>query len=140
MRLQRNLIKDLSPLAGLTRLNYLSLYKNQISDVEILSRLTLLTSLYLNNNKILNVMPISSLVNLNHLDIGRNKIGGKGVGNAASLISLINVNKLLIGSNKSMSCSDLSVLITALGSLPVDTDGIETNYDVASDGVNCKLP
>ena len=140
LRLQRNLISDISPLSSLTRLNYLSLYKNKISDVTVLSRLTLLTSLYLSSNIIVNVTPVSFLLNLNHLDLGRNKIGGKGIGNAASLTSLTHVNKLLIGSNKSMSCSELSALITVLGSLPVDTDGIETNYDVAGEGANCTAP
>ena len=140
LHLHNNDISDVSALSSLRKLNYLSLYKNSISDVSGLSSLKQLTSLYLNSNKIRDVSPLKSLVNLTFLDLGRNNIAGKGVGRVDSLTSLGNVKIIHLTRNPEISCSELSTLATTLGSPPVDTDGITSNFDVATAGSNCTKP
>ena len=140
LHLHNNDISDVSAFSSLGKLNYLSLYKNSISDVSGLSGLRQLTSLYLNSNKIRDVSPLKNLVNLTFLDLGRNNIGGKGVGRVDSLTSLGNVKNMHLTRNPEISCDELSVLVTTLGSPPVDTDGISSNFDVATAGTNCTKP
>lgn len=140
LQLHRNKISDISPLSGLVKLNYLSLYKNKVIEVQSLQNLTLLTSLYLSSNKISDASPLSGLTNINFLDLGKNRLGGKGLGNIVSLQSLKHANRIVLGGNTGVSCAELSTLIKTMGSPPVDTDGIDTNFDVASQGVNCSSP
>lgn len=140
LHLHNNSISDVSALADMTALNYLSLYKNSVADINALAGLTQLTSLYLNSNKIRDVSPIEKLVNLKFLDLGRNNIGGQGVGRLDLLTSLVNADNIHLIRNKEISCKELTTLITTMGSPPVDTDGINSNFDVAIDGTNCTNP
>ena len=82
----------------------------------------------------------SKLVNLKFLDLGRNNIGGQGVGRLDLLTSLVNADNIHLIRNKEISCKELTTLITTMGSPPVDTDGINSNFDVAIDGTNCTNP
>ena len=58
-----NQITDVTPLASLTELTYLSLNNNQITDVTPLASLTGLTRLYLDSNQITDRSPLDSLDN-----------------------------------------------------------------------------
>jgi hypothetical protein len=82
----------------------------------------------------------SGLTNLVQLDLRSNGIGGSGVGNVDSLTGLINANYIFLNGNIGMSCAELTTLITALGSPPVDTNNNPGNNDVATNGSNCTDP
>jgi len=140
LHLHNNSITNVSSLTSLAKLNYLSLYKNSITDIDSLAGLTQLTSLYLNSNKIRDVSPLEKLVNLKFLDLGRNNIGGQGVGHLDSLASLVLAENIHLIRNREVSCKELMTLITTMGSPPVDTDGITSNFDVAVEGTNCTNP
>ena len=58
LRLWRNKISDISPVQGLTNLTFLGLGGNQISDISPLTGLTNLTALYLWDNQISDVSPL----------------------------------------------------------------------------------
>lgn len=66
------LITDLSPLAGLSNLQALTIRENKISDVTPLSGLTNLIYLDLSDNQITDVTPLASLVHLQRLYISNN--------------------------------------------------------------------
>ena len=74
LSLQKNQIRDVSPLAELTNLTTLFLVRNQISDVSPLARLTRLKELHLSWNDIRDVSPLAGLVNLEKLMLVRNPI------------------------------------------------------------------
>jgi len=128
------------PLAGLTNLTLLDFDADNISDVSSLASLSGLTELHLFLNSIVDVSPLASLTGLTVLDLGSNKIGGQGVGHVNLLSSLTSTTALRLDNNKTMSCSELASLITALGSPPVDTDYSLTDTDTATNGMNCTNP
>lgn len=135
-----NSISDLSPLSGLTSLTDLDLYANSISDVTPLASLTALTHLYIGNNSFSDVTPLASLTNLTELHINFGNIGGQGIGHVDALGSLTSATVIDLRGNTGMSCSELSSLISTLGSPPVDTDNNTGTTDTATDGVNCTSP
>jgi formylglycine-generating enzyme required for sulfatase activity len=59
-----NNISDITPLAGLTNLQWLDLWSNNISDLSPLAGLTNLTRLGLSNNNISDLTPLAGLTNL----------------------------------------------------------------------------
>ena len=133
LSLGSNSISDVSPLAGLTGLNRLYLYNNSISDVSPLASLTGLTTLYLYDNSISDVSPLAGLTGLTTLYLDNNSIGGQGIGNVDALVSLTSATTIALTNNIGMSCSELTKLISTLGSPPV-------NIGAATDGVNCTNP
>ena len=67
-------IDDLSPLAGLVRLQHLHLPHNQIADLSPLAGLVQLPYLYLSSNQIEDLSPLVGLVQLKRLYLEDNKI------------------------------------------------------------------
>ncbi|MEG4010477.1 leucine-rich repeat domain-containing protein, partial [Microcoleus sp. Pol11C1] len=57
LKLDKNKIRDIKPLASLTHLDWLSLDNNQISDIKPLASLTHLDWLSLDNNQISDIKP-----------------------------------------------------------------------------------
>lgn len=100
--LTRNSISDISPLAGLTKLQYLHLRSNSISDISPLAELTSLMDLGLSNNVIVDISPLAELTNLTGLSLSRNAITDISV-----LARLTNLEELHLWSN---SISDISPL------------------------------
>jgi len=138
--LYSNNISDITPLAGMTGLTQLHLYDNNIGDITPLAGLTSLTRLLLRSNNISDITPLAGLTSLIHLGLNDNNIGGQNVGNVDTLTSLINATRIYLNDNTGMSCSELTTLINALGSPPVDTDNNTETTDVATNGVNCTNP
>ena len=67
IRFSRNQISDLTPLAGLTKLETLQLISNQITDLTPLAGLTNLTTLAIDNNDIGGEENLQVLINLKNL-------------------------------------------------------------------------
>ena len=67
-------ITDLSPLAGLTKLEVFRLDDNEISDISPLKGLTKLRYLYLSHNRITDISPLVGLTNLEKMYLGGNEI------------------------------------------------------------------
>ena len=111
--LGRNLISDVSVLSGMVSLTYLDLYDNYISDVSALSGLTNLTSLDLYNNLILDVSALSNLTGLESLFLEQNAIS-----DVSALASLTSLETLNLENNV---ISDVSVLsgLTSLADLDI---------------------
>ena len=72
-------ISDLSPLAGLTNLTGLGFPFNEISDISPLASLTNLTTLYLDYNKIVDISPLTSLTSLKTLSLFYNPLSNASV-------------------------------------------------------------
>ena len=138
--LSNNNISDVTPLAGMTSLTRLDLSDNRISDVTPLTGITNLTNLWLNNNSISDVTLLAGMIDLIYLFLNSNSIGGQNVGNVDALTGLINADRITLNGNAGMSCSELTTLINALESPPVDTDYNYTTMEVATNGVNCTNP
>lgn len=66
------LITDISPLAGLSNLQALTIRENKITDVSPLAGMTNLFYLDISDNQITDVTPLASLVNLQRLYISNN--------------------------------------------------------------------
>ena len=96
-------LSDLTPLAGLTNIEYLYLGNNNISDLTPLKGLTNLRTLSLGYNNISDLTPLAGLTNLEYLWLTRNNIS-----NLSPLAGLTNLGRLslLEGNN----ISDLSPL------------------------------
>ncbi len=69
-----NSIQDISPLAGLTELERLDLRDNQIHDLSPLAHLTKMRDLALHNNTIQDISPLKNLTKLNRLFLSDNDI------------------------------------------------------------------
>ena len=117
-RSNSNEIANLSPLSGMTRLEYLDLGSNLISDVSALSGLTSLTYLDLYDNFILDVSALSNLTNLTSLDLYNNLVS-----DISALSSLTRLEKLFLGQN---TISDVSALanLTSLETLDLKENSI----------------
>ena len=140
LHLEINNISDVSALSGMTNLTTLPLFQNDISDITPLSGLIHLTYLYLSSNNISDVSPLSGMTKMNYLNLAYNNIGGQGVGRVDTLISMTNTTEILLTGNIGMSCNELTTLINALGSPPVDSDNQPTAPDVILPGSNCTNP
>jgi internalin A len=89
VRLDRNKIVDLKPLAGLKNIQSLDLSKNQIADVGPLRELTKLQRLELSDNKVTDLAPLSGLTAMASLYVGGNQVADFGpVANLTKLASL----------------------------------------------------
>ena len=69
-----NSVSDLSPLAGLNKLEELYLERNLISDISPLAALNNLTDLWLWGNSISDISPVAGLNQLTWLQLGNNNI------------------------------------------------------------------
>jgi internalin A len=98
-------ISDLTPLAGLTNLQYINISYNLISDLAPLAGLTKLRSLILNNNNISDLTPLASLINLKKLNLLKNNIS-----DITHLASLKYLNKLELYQNNISDLTPLSGL------------------------------
>lgn len=94
IRYSEGAIKDLTPLAGLKKLELLRLSHNEISDVSPLKDLTNLKSLYISHNNISDISALKNLKNLENFDFAVNKVSDIG-----ALKNLKNLKLLDIYSN-----------------------------------------
>jgi hypothetical protein len=67
-------LTNLTPLQNLTSLTFLDLYSDQVSDITPLGNLVNLITLELGNNQITNISPIQNLDNLDYLYLDYNQI------------------------------------------------------------------
>ncbi len=104
--LTRNAISDISPLAGLTKLQYLYLRSNSISDISPLAGLTGLMDLDLSSNAIVDTSPLAELTNLTQLSLSGNTITDISV-----LANLTNLEELQLSRNPISDISPLTNLI-----------------------------
>ncbi len=72
--LSNNAIRNITPLAGLTKLQEVVLSHNALNDLNALSGLTALTSLDVSYNNLTTLSPITSLTSLKRLQAGNNVI------------------------------------------------------------------
>ncbi len=93
---------DLSPVAELTELKRLDLYKNKLGDVAPLANLNQLTSLVLRFNQISDLVPLENLTQLTSPELSSNQIS-----DPAPLRNLTQLTALVLDSNQ---ISDLAPL------------------------------
>lgn len=111
-----NSIKDLSPLAGLTKLTYLDVGGNGLEDLSPLAGLTQLTTLALADNRIVDLGPLSRLTKLTALDLSTDEWHGDNavvdISPLAGLTQLarLNLDNDVYYGNGSNAVSDLSPL------------------------------
>ena len=74
LSLARNQLADISPLAGLTALRELSLNHNQLTDITPLGGLTALQWLHLNHNQLTDITPLAGLAALESLQLAHNQL------------------------------------------------------------------
>lgn len=89
LSLDNNLIEDISPVATMTSVKEINLYKNRISNIEALSELANLSTLRISDNTISDVSPLSGLTGLEAVDLANNEIS-----DVSSLSTLTNLNEL----------------------------------------------
>ena len=105
-------ISDLSPLAGLTQLNYLKLHNAyNISDLSLLAGLTNLSELNLGNTSVSDLSPLAGLTQLNYL-----QLSGASVSDISPLEGLNRLTDLFLYGNPVSDISPLAGL-TQLESL-----------------------
>ena len=120
MYMYNNRISDITPVSGLTNLNYLSLGGNQISDISAVTGLTNLTILWLYGNQINDISAVAGLTNLNTLSMGSNRIS-----DISAVAGLTNLTDLSLYDNQ---ISDISAVagLTNLTNLSLFSNQIET--------------
>ncbi len=131
--LDGNTIMDSSPIANISSLTDLYYRNNGVTAIAGFSQLTQLTTLYLNNNQISDVSSVGGMALLKEVDLRNNIVGGAGVGKIDSMSSLANVSQIWLSGNANLSCSELSILVDALGPAAVDIGAPQP-------GVNCLAP
>ena len=114
--LNDNKITDITPLLGLTSLEYLNLSNNQIEDISVLENLPNLWVLVLNSNQISDVSSLSELSNLWYLGLNNNQIT-----NLNPLYNLSGLNRLQILDNLAQ-WSDVQSLRSALPSCWIESN------------------
>ncbi|GIP34479.1 leucine-rich repeat domain-containing protein [Paenibacillus sp. J2TS4] len=87
-------IEDISPIQGLTKLEYLSFTDGQLVDISVLRNLKNLRSLSFQNNKIEDITPLSGLPYLNFLNLSYNHIE-----DISPLSNLTNLRSLYLRGN-----------------------------------------
>ena len=124
-----NSIKDLSPLARLTNLIWLSLNQNNITDLSPLAGLTNLIWLDVGGNNVSNISPVSGLINLTGLRFWHNNIedmspvanltqltelnlNNNNISNISAVAGLVNLTDLSLKNNSVSDLSPLSGLIS----------------------------
>lgn len=90
LHLVGNQISDISPLAGLTRLDTLQLGSNKIADISPLAELKSLQWLQLRRNKISDISPLTGLTGLVTLELNENPI--RDISALAQLTELMDLN------------------------------------------------
>ena len=111
-------IRDVSPLAGLTSLQYLLLDSTGVSDVSPLAGLTKLRRLELNSTGVSDVIPLAGLTSLQYL-----LLNSTGVSDVSPLAGLTSLKRLELNST---GVSDVSPLagLTSLQYLLLDSTGV----------------
>ena len=111
-------VSDLTPLAALTNLTRLSLGDNSIVDLTPLAGLTSMITLELSDNSIADLTPLAGLTNLTQLILSNNSIS-----DLTPLVGLTNLTWLSLGGN---SVSDLTPLagLTSLTDLSLSNNSI----------------
>ena len=122
-----NSIEDLSPLARLTNLIWLSLNQNNITDLSPLAGLTNLIWLDVGGNNVSNISPVSGLINLTGLRFWHNNIedispvanltqltelnfNNNNISNISAVAGLVNLTDLSLNNNSVSNLSPLSGL------------------------------
>ncbi len=129
--LRKNLIADVSPLAGLNRLVWLNLGGNQIVDIGPLSQLTGLRTAILYGNRIADVSPLTGLGNLTLLDLDGNEITDAG-----PVANLTRLRWLNLSNNRVAGTLALAQM-TVLENLQLERTGL-TELPEMSDMINLK--
>ena len=124
LRLQRNIVDDLSPLAELASLSVLRLGHNRVTDIAPLAELPL-TYLDLAGNTVSDLSPLARLASLREL-----AMTGSGVSDLSPLAGLPSLIRLWLGAN---AVTDVSPL-AGLGSLTHLNLGANAIEDVSSLG------
>ena len=128
LKLNRNYIRDISPLAKLTKLQRLELKYSQINinDISPLANLTNLQYLLLDEDKITDITPLANLTNLQYLSLVGNQIT-----DISPLANLTNLQVLYLNNNK---ISDISPLVRNTGLGKEDEIHLEGNPLDLSEG------
>ena len=118
LNLDTNSISDISALANLTALDYLSLHDNSISDISALANLTALTTLDLSYNSISDISALENLTALTTLHLSYNSIS-----DVSALENLTALKYLYLDNN---SISNVSALenLTSLRALYLNNNSI----------------
>lgn len=95
LKLNDNLISDVSPLENFENLEALYLRNNQITDISALSNMVNMKELYLADNQITDISALSSLVNLEKLYLFDNQIK-----DISPLSGLMKLEELFLSRNK----------------------------------------
>lgn len=90
--LSANQITDAGPLSGLTNLQYLELSENKVTDVAPLKPLTKLSALYLGSNAITDIAPLETLTGLASLHLEKNQITNIGALGKITRISTLDIS------------------------------------------------
>ena len=91
IRYSEGAIKDLTPLAGLKKLELLRLSHNEISDVSPLKDLTGLKFLYISHNNISDISSLKDLTNLENFDFAVNKVSEMSVVKNFKKLNLLDI-------------------------------------------------
>ncbi len=124
-------ICDLEPIAGLTKLEHLTLMDNQINNVKPLGNLTGLKGLGLQANEIDDISPLAKLNNLTSLTLAMNEIR-----DISPLQNLVNLEFLALSDNQ---IEDIGPLLDNMGLGPGDEVHFERN-PLSSNTVNTLIP
>ncbi|MFT3942414.1 MAG: leucine-rich repeat domain-containing protein [Ancrocorticia sp.] len=127
-----NIVRDLSPLAGMKSLKSLNLGSNDIVDVSPLAGLTNLTSLDLGDNDVADVSPLAGLTNLTSLNLR-----GNDVDDVSPLASLTSLTTLNLSGNHIINASPLAALVN-LTSLAFSDQTVRVEN--VTSGVSFALP
>ena len=119
LTLNYNGIKDLTPLSGLTNLTWLSLRCNSLDDISPLASLENLKGLILADNNISDLTPLSGLTGLTSLDLS-----GNNISDLTPLSSLPGLTWLLLNHNMIKDIGPLKNLAN-LTDLSLAYNGIE---------------
>jgi len=106
LSLPHNQVSDLTPLAGLTNLTHLDFHFNQITDITPLADLTNLTFLNLTSNPIADITPLAGLINLTDLYFSNNPIA-----DITPLAGLINLTNLWMTNSQIHDITPLAGLV-----------------------------
>ena len=91
IRYSEGAIKDLTPLAGLKKLELLRLSHNEISDVSPLKDLTQLKFLYISHNNISDISSLKDLTNLENFDFAVNKVSDMSIVKNFKKLNLLDI-------------------------------------------------
>jgi hypothetical protein len=98
-------ISDISAIAGLTNLRELRLSLNEISDISVVAGLTSLIHLNLYDNRISDISSVAELTNLTMLHLGENQVV-----DVAAVAGLTNLTELYLNENQVTDISAIAGL------------------------------